>query len=129
MMPPTMLRSQLIIPGANETFPAAFEAGKATPKGDCAKLGTISSARVDVADRVLIVINAYTQFHWRGRKPLADYDVIRTAFAAIRIGFAGMRIGCPRIGAGLAGGDWSVISSIIDKERDGQQYTLVEHAG
>ncbi|MFK7742337.1 MAG: hypothetical protein AB8H80_18635 [Planctomycetota bacterium] len=62
-------------------------------------------------------------------KALADCKAMRRAFASIRANFDGMRIGYPRIGAGLAGGDGSVISSIIDEELDGQQHTLVEFAG
>lgn len=112
-----------------KAFPAAFAADQATPKGDRAKLGTISLATVEAASREITVVNAYTQFHWRGRKPLADYDAIRSSFAAVRTAFSGKRIGYPKIGAGLAGGDWSVISSIIDEELAGLQHTLVEYAG
>jgi hypothetical protein len=43
--------------------------------------------------------------------------------------FPGKRIGYPKIGAGLAKGDWSVISAIIDEELVGQDHTLVEFAG
>ena len=32
------------------------------------------------------------------------------------------------IGAGLAGGDWKVISKIISEELQGEDYTLVEFA-
>jgi O-acetyl-ADP-ribose deacetylase (regulator of RNase III) len=39
--------------------------------------------------------------------------------------FSGKRIGYPKIGAGLAGGDWNIISSIIDKELIGEDHTLV----
>jgi O-acetyl-ADP-ribose deacetylase (regulator of RNase III) len=110
-------------------FPAAFEADRATTAGDRTKLGTITSARVDANGHALTVVNAYTQFHWRGRKPLADYDAIRSAFRVIRRDFDGMRIGYPRIGAGLAGGDWTVIAAILDEELHGMQHTLVEYSG
>ena len=40
----------------------------------------------------------------------------------------GKRIGYPRIGAGLAKGDWGVISNIIDVELGGEDHTLVEYA-
>ena len=35
------------------------------------------------------------------------------------------RIGYPRIGAGMAGGDWEIISSIIAEELEGLDHTLV----
>jgi O-acetyl-ADP-ribose deacetylase (regulator of RNase III) len=40
--------------------------------------------------------------------------------------FAEKSIGYPRIGAGLAGGDWTVISAIIEEELLGESHTLVE---
>ena len=43
--------------------------------------------------------------------------------------FDGQRIGYPRIGAGLAGGDWSEIAGIIGEELEGQDHTLVEFDG
>lgn len=109
-------------------FPAAFDADCATAKGDRGKLGTISTARVEMATHVLTVVNAYTQFHWRGKAPLADYDAIRRAFATIRTTYDGQRIGYPRIRVGLAGGDWAVIAAIIDEELHDQHHTLVEFA-
>lgn len=77
-------------------------------------------------DRRLAVVNAYTQFNY-GRGRHADYQAIRDAFAAVKRTFGGRRIGYPRIGAGLAGGDWSVIASIIDVELAGENHTLVEY--
>jgi hypothetical protein len=41
--------------------------------------------------------------------------------------FAGNRIGYPKIGAGLARGDWSVIAPIIDEQLAGEDHTLVEY--
>ena len=49
-----------------DQFPAAYEADLATPKGDRDKLGTYSVAKVIVGEHSFDVVNAYTQFHWRG---------------------------------------------------------------
>src|SRR5690242_8887830 len=68
-----------IAKGIKTTFPEAYAADCATPKGDRAKLGTISTARIERDGRVLNVVNAYTQFHWRGKKPLVDYDAIKSS--------------------------------------------------
>ena len=108
-------------------FPAAYDADLATEKGSRDKLGTYSSATVYCDGRALTIVNAYTQFNWRGRGIKADYDAIRSVFAAIKSDFAGKRIGYPLIGAGLAGGDWDVISEIITEELDGENHTLVEY--
>lgn len=110
-------------------FPAAFDADRATAKGDRRKLGTFSSALVVSGGRSITVVNAYTQFHWRGRKPLADYEAIRRVFGLVRSAFSGQRIGYPKIGAGLAGGDWSTIAAIIDDALAGEDHKLVEYAG
>ena len=110
-----------------QQFAAAYDADLATEKGSRDKLGTYSSATVDSDGRELTVVNAYTQFNWRGRGIKADYDAIRSVFAKIKTNFAGKRIGYPLIGAGLAGGDWDVISQIITEELDGENHTLVEY--
>ena len=117
-----------------QRFPTAYDADLTTEKGSRDKLGTYSSATVDCDGHELTIVNAYTQFHWRSpgtergdRGFLADYDAIRSVFAAIKFDFAGKRIGYPLIGAGLAGGDWDVISQIIAEELDGENHTLVEY--
>ena len=39
--------------------------------------------------------------------------------------YTGKRIGLPKIGAGLAGGDWNVIQKIIEEELPGENVTIV----
>ena len=89
-------------------FPEVYEADLRTPKGDRAKLGTLSFAEIERPPARFVVVNAYTQFHWRGEGVLADYDAIRFAFRRIKQQFGGRRIGYPMIGAGLARGDWGI---------------------
>jgi O-acetyl-ADP-ribose deacetylase (regulator of RNase III) len=108
-------------------FPEAWEADLATPRGERGKLGTISHAAVLRDGHTIVVVNAYTQFHWAGAGPLADYDAIRAAFSCIRERFGSLRIGYPRIGAGLAGGDWDTIAAIIEQELAGCDHALVEY--
>ncbi|MEL6772315.1 MAG: macro domain-containing protein [Bacteroidota bacterium] len=106
-------------------FPEAYEADRATEKGDRSKLGTITSARVVRGSVAFTIINGYTQFHWRGRGVKADYDAIRSVFQHVRRQYAGQRIGYPKIGAGLAGGNWDEIARIIEDELNGEDHTLV----
>src|SRR5215207_7989890 len=82
-------------------FPEAYDADLRTAKGDRAKLGSMSTAQIERPPARFTVVNAYTQFHWRGEGVLADYDAIRSAFRLIKQYFAGRRIGDPKIGAGL----------------------------
>lgn len=107
-------------------FPIAFQVDLKTQKGEKAKLGTYSSATVETDNGQLTIINAYTQFNWRGNGRKADYDAIRKVFSQLKSNYSGKRIGFPRIGAGLAGGEWPVISQIIERELCDEDYTLVE---
>ena len=108
-----------------QQFPEAYEADLRTAKGDRAKMGTISTARIERSSVQFTVVNAYTQFHWRGQGVLADYPAIRAAFEFVKQQFAGCRIGYPKIGAGLAKGDWNTIAAIIDESLAGEDHTLV----
>ena len=108
-------------------FPEAYEADLKTEPGDIAKLGKITSAKVLTDFGELIIINGYTQHHWQGSGRLVDYDAIRSVFKEVKKSFSGMRIGYPAIGAGLAGGDWNIISRIITEELDGENHTYVEY--
>ena len=105
-----------------KTFPEAYEADLQTPRADRKKLGTISYATI----RNITVVNAYTQYNWKGAAVLVNYDAVRSAFENIKKKFSGLRIGYPKIGAGLAGGDWELIAKIIDEVLVGEDHTLVE---
>ena len=109
-----------------EAFPAAYEADLRTPSGDRTKLGTCTSATLARADgSTFDVVNAYTQYDFRGPGPKLDYDALASAFSGIRQQHSGRRIGYPKIGAGLAGGDWSRIERIINSELAGELHACV----
>jgi O-acetyl-ADP-ribose deacetylase (regulator of RNase III) len=112
--------------GIRAAFPAAYQADLATLRGDRAKLGTCTFAEI-VCDGVsLIVVNAYTQFDYRGNGPKVDYDALRSCFGWIKRNYAGKKMGFPKIGAGLAGGNWPQIATIIAEELAGEDGVLVE---
>jgi O-acetyl-ADP-ribose deacetylase (regulator of RNase III) len=78
----------------------------------------------------LIVINAYTQFYYNGNNPNkakapVDYDAITLCMRKIKHKFNGLKIGLPKIGSKLAGGDWNIISNIIDTELSGEDVTII----
>jgi O-acetyl-ADP-ribose deacetylase (regulator of RNase III) len=108
-----------------ETFPEAYLADLATGKGDRKKLGSFSWARISGAQHEFIVINGYTQFHHSGPQPLVDYQALRLLFTRIKKAYGGKSIAYPKIGAGLAGGDWDKIAAIISAELSGEDHTLV----
>jgi O-acetyl-ADP-ribose deacetylase (regulator of RNase III) len=111
-----------------QVFPAAYAADLATKEGDPTKLGTYSVAEVQIKSRPLLILNAYTQYQWRGPGRKADYEAIRQVFKQIKRACAGKRMGYPAIGAGLAGGEWSIIAAIIDEELAGEEHVFVEWA-
>jgi len=102
------------------TFPKAYDADCATKRGDKEKLGTITTA----IDGHLTIVNGYTQ-HTYGGGLQVDYDALRQVFKIVKERFGDKRIGYPLIGAGLAGGDWKIISLIIEEELQGCDHTLV----
>ena len=116
-----------------ERYPEVLEADKTSVRGDRSKLGSFTVAKTSDGFEV---INAYTQYHF-GEDPsakdgvLADYDAIQGAFHRIKqtYGNKGIRFGIPMIGAGLARGDWSIISEIIKDEMGQEDLTLVLFEG
>ncbi len=109
-----------------QVFPAAYQADLATVAGDKTKLGGYSAATVEAGGKPLFIINAYTQYQWRGAGVLVDYDAIRQVFRRVKQACVGQRIGYPAIGAGLAKGDWAKIAAIIDEELAGEDHVFVE---
>jgi len=116
-----------IAKGIKSEFPEAFDADQATLKGSKEKLGTCSFAKIEPEGIDLVVVNAYTQFNYHGPGIKVNYDAVRSCMKWIKENFEGKRIGLPKIGAGLAGGDWEKISQIIDEELAGEDVTLVEY--
>lgn len=106
-------------------YPAAYEVDCSTKKGDRSKLGAYTWRIVtSPGGWTFTIINAYTQYAY-GRGKNTDYDAIRSVFSLIKHNFGFDRIGYPLIGAGLGGGDWKIISSIINEELVGVNHTLV----
>ena len=111
------------------SFPEAYAVDSRTKRGDLRKLGDYTVAVVDLpgSGKKLAVVNAYTQFRYGGRRRNVDYDAIRQVFRRIKQNFSGKSIGFPRIGAGYAGGKWTLIAQIISEELEGEDFTLVEY--
>ncbi len=72
-------------------------------------------------------MNAYTQYDYRGKGRKVDYDAVKNCMKWVKANCSGQRIGLPKIGAGLAGGDWDTIAQIIDEELADEDVTLVEY--
>lgn len=113
-------------------FPEAYEVDQLTVKGDRKKLGTYTYFKhfdKDL-DRDFFIINAYTQYNYLPRNVVnVDYEAITSAFKEInkQFGGKGNHLAYPKIGAGLAGGDWDIISKIINDQLNELKHTLVEY--
>jgi len=102
-----------------EQFPEAYAADCKTKKGDILKLGSYSGCKAHRYD--FKIINGYTQYHYGknhmdGIEKPVDYEAITLVMRKINYNFKGQTIGMPKIGAGLAGGDWNIIKPIIERE-------------
>lgn len=105
--------------------PSAYTADCKTVKGDKSKLGTHSSTVVTLNNHEFTIINAYTQFGYGHDKRYADYCAIKDVMTKISKDFDGRKIGYPMIGAGKAGGDWGIISKLIDDAFSQKNHKLV----
>ena len=106
------------------TFPDAYQADQGTKPCDPSKMGSFSYAKVKLrSQKRLIIVNGYTQLLAGGQ---VNYVALRTVMQHVKQNFYGTRIGYPKIGSGLAGGDWVIIEDIINEELKGEDHTLVE---
>lgn len=115
-----------IAPQIKSAFPEAFEVDLETECGSEAKLGSMSYTK----ETIPTVCNLYSQFRYGGGrfgKMDLDYDALRSSLKLVKEKFSGKTIGSPKIGAGLAGGDWEIIEQIIEEELEGEDVTVVNY--
>lgn len=113
-----------IAPQIKAKFPEAYEVDCATTAGDVNKMGTITHT----VNTTPIVVNIYTQYDTKGRRSGQmdfDYDAFRKGLKELKAKFSGKSIAMPKIGAGLAGGDWAIIERILEEEMFGEYVTVV----
>ena len=61
------------------------------------------------------IINAITQdYYGRDGSRFVSYDALENCFSLVENRFPGKSIAMPKIGAGLGGGDWDIISTIME---------------
>ena len=100
-----------------------------TRKGDINKLGQIEWL-IERDGAIPFVVNSYTQFsygknHADGVSKPLDYEALTLCMRKINHRFSGKHIGLPKIGAGLAGGDWNRIKKIIQTELKDMKVSVV----
>lgn len=116
-----------IAPLIARNFPAAWRADQETVRGDRSKLGSITEAWSDCGG--ILVFNLYGQYgYWNRKQGKMDleYSALDSALEKMAASLhskcrlsdvnpAEVKVFLPKIGAGLAGGDWKVIEPMIEK--------------
>jgi O-acetyl-ADP-ribose deacetylase (regulator of RNase III) len=107
-----------------------YEMEQPQHKGDINKLGTIEyDYRFQNKGKELIVVNCYTQYSYAKKGEIGDlfldYDALKLCVKKMNHIFKGKKIGLPKIGAGLAGGDWALIQLIIETYLKDCEVTVV----
>ena len=117
-----------IAPQIKAAFPEAWEADQKTSTGDIGKLGTYTFGYHTLENNyVLTIVNAYTQYFYDARTKPLDYEALTLCMRKINHEFARLSIGLPKIGAGLAGGDWNRIKKIIETELYTMLVTIIHY--
>ena len=96
-------------------YPQILEADKKFgPKGDNLKLGWCCYVMLN---EHLYIANCYTQYHYGKRfGPPVNYSAIESCLLrAGKVVPKSYEIRSPKIGCGLAGGDWNVVEPLFEK--------------
>lgn len=107
-------------------YPTAVWTDKQTVKGNVNKLSSYTYC-LPYADKGSNrgIINLYTQYHPGKDLNLPALDL---GFYKLSKGLGkNLKIGIPKIGAGVAGGDWDIIESIIKGHMKDHNVALVEY--
>lgn len=110
-----------IAPQIKFAFPEAYQKDLKTPYGSEGKLGTISYTE----ETNPIVVNMYGQFKYTRNEVDTNYNALRNCFKLVKEKFSGKKMAFPLVGAGLAAGDWNIISEIIEEELIGEDVTII----
>lgn len=128
-----------IAPQIKKAWPEAYEADQKTVSGDKSKLGKFTYHYDENA--LVFVINMYTQFGFDRKpgQPDVNYKAIAEGFARLNTMMNSITrnadspdyrpVGIPMIGAGLAGGHWEAIKTIIDLVTPSINIELVIYEG
>lgn len=109
-----------------EKYPSAYESYVAHKKKFGLEMGRVIFAKSE--DRVIANCITQKKFGSDGKK-YVDYDAIREAMVQVNAYCRVKKLNSfamPKIGAGLGGGDWSVIEKIIDETCNDTQAVVYE---
>jgi O-acetyl-ADP-ribose deacetylase (regulator of RNase III) len=109
-----------------QIYPEAYQADRDFPYPPEERLGKISVAKVDTNR---YVVNLYGQYHYDGPGPKTDYAALEKALIEMfdydYEGINNPKFGVPfNIGCGLAGGNWGIVSEILDRVSEQFKQTI-----
>lgn len=116
----------------SEQFPYAYKVDKLNSAySDRNKLGHYTVATIPDCG---VIVNAYTQYHPGRENPISLAENIEKVFSSLAVAAQyvygpGAKVGIPKIGCGIAGGDWGVIEGIINDSSPGLSIVVVEYSG
>lgn len=97
-------------------YPQAYEADKNTVKNDRGKLGGFSAGTILCNNNPLLIVNAYTHFHYLKQYSQLDYVALNMVCKKIANRFSNVeRIIMPNLGDGFGNGEWEDVKPIIMK--------------
>jgi O-acetyl-ADP-ribose deacetylase (regulator of RNase III) len=109
-------------------YPEVLFADKESAYGCSEKLGTFTCVTIHNPYHTFVIVNGYTQYQYGSKNKDIDYKALRLLFRNIKLEYSGKHVAFPKIGAGLAGGNWSRIKKIINEELEGEDYTYVKYS-
>ena len=97
-------------------YPEAAEADFFSYRGNIEKMGTGSWANSNEKR----IYNLYTQYKYGNEEVHVEYDSVQKSLEFMRVNLISnnlwdKKIGIPLIGCGLAGGDWNIVSQIVEE--------------
>ena len=103
-----------IAPLIADEWPDVRKVDNLTARGDVDKMGHFTFAKVPEGK----IFNIYGQYHWSRKHPRygTSYEHLGLGFSRVCDFMVNNKIqtlGLPRIGCGLAGGDWGVVEHLI----------------
>lgn len=113
-----------IAPVLAKAFPPMWDVDQLTVYGDARKMG---SCTYEYIAEGILGFNLYGQYGYSRFKQDTEYANVRKALRQMAgvCDWAGVRyIGLPKIGCGLGGGDWEIVSAIIEEELEEFDVTI-----
>jgi O-acetyl-ADP-ribose deacetylase (regulator of RNase III) len=112
-----------------EKFPEAYKSYREEHENFGLKLGSVYDGGMTNGKRIL---NAITQGGYGTDKRQVNYESIYKCFETINIEAKAQKvteIAMPRIGAGLGGGNWRIIETIIEETATSYQPVVYDYEG